>query len=167
MNKLVLKNDSADCGTWFFTASAFAAVGLLCFGGLIAANVYDPKALWMGPNVTAPQTIYFIFEGFMLLVALGMTCLAVLKGRQFFDSSDQLIIDETGIHDLRPDGDEILWSEVDGISDWALSSGGIITAAQLHVRTRDGETVAIDVLGLDQDHKAILQAARQFLKVAR
>jgi hypothetical protein len=166
MDKLVLKNSRLDSGAWFFTAAAFAVIGLLSLVGLIVANIRDPKALWMGPSVTHPQMIYIFLQGLALLCMAAMTGLAVYKGKKFFDRSIQLVIDNTGIHDHRAGGEDIAWSEITEVTEWALISGGIVTAAQLKVVTEDESTIGVDILGLDQDHKDIVKAARRMMKEA-
>jgi hypothetical protein len=168
MEKLVLRNNRLDSAAWFLTAAVFALVGLLALAGLIVANVRDPKALWMGPSVQAPQLIYLFLQGLALVVLVAMTALAVFKGKKFFDRSVQLTIDATGIHDHRGSGQDIAWSEVTELTDWALYSGTIATAAQLKVATTEGQMVGVDILGLDQDPKTILKAAKRIMKqVAR
>jgi hypothetical protein len=166
MNKLVLKNDRLDSATWFVTAGVFAIVGLGALAGLIVANIRDPKALWMGPSVKYPQVIYLVFDGFLTLVILAMAGLAIFKGKRFFDRSVQLIIDSEGIQDFRGKGRKLGWADITEIKDWAIYSGAIATAAQLKVTTKKGKTIGIDVLGLDQDHKAIFQAVKQMVKRA-
>jgi hypothetical protein len=167
MSELVLRNSRLDSGTWCATAAGFALAGLVGLGGLVLANVHDPAARWMGSNVLYPQTIYLIFDGVLLLLAAAMAWLAVVKARQFFDRSVRLLIDADGIHDRRPPTrHDLPWSQVAALSDWALASGGIVTAARLLVETRDGEKVGIDVLGLDQDPKAILKAAKKIMRQA-
>jgi hypothetical protein len=168
VEKLVLRNNRLDSAAWFLTAAVFAIVGLLALVGLIVANVRDPKALWMGPSVQYPQAIYLFLQGLALVVLVAMTALVVFKGKKFFDRSVQLTIDATGIHDNRGSGQAIAWSEVAELTDWALYSGSIATAAQLKVATTDGSTIGVDILGLDQDHKAIFKAAKKIMKqVAR
>jgi hypothetical protein len=159
-------NNRLDSAAWFLTAAVFALVGLLALAGLIVANVRDPKALWMGPSAQYPQAIYLFVRALALVVLVAMTALAVFKGKKFFDRSVQLTIDATGIHDHRGSGQEIAWSEVAELTDWSLYSGTIATAAQLKVATTEGQTVGVDILGLDQDHKAILKAAKQIMKQA-
>jgi hypothetical protein len=166
MDKLVLRNSRLDSGTWFATASVFAIAGLLSLGGLVVMNVRDPKALWMGPSVKYPQAIYLVFDGLTLAWAVAMTGLAIFKGKKFFDRSIQLTVDAEGIHDHRGEGQEIAWHEVAELTDWVLYSGAIATAAQLKVLTKDGSTVGVDILGLDQDHKAILKAVKKIAKEA-
>ena len=167
MEKLVLRNDRVDSGTWFFTAAAFALAGLGCVCGLVVANVRDPKALWMGPDVKAPQAVYLFLEGLALVVTLAMAGLAVYKGRKFFDRSVQLVIDGTGVHDARANGRETLWSQVTEVKGWSLYSGSIATAAQLRLMMKNGSTVVVDILGLDLDHKSIANAAGAILEQAR
>jgi hypothetical protein len=158
MTTLVLRNDRLDSGTWFVTSAVFAVVGLACFCGLVVANVRDPKALWMGPAVSSPQVIYLVFDGFLLLISALMAWAALFKSKKFFDRSVQLTFDEAGIHDHR-DGRDIAWSQVVRISGRSLYSGAIATMARLEIAIKDGTTVGIDILGLDRDHKAILDAA--------
>jgi hypothetical protein len=164
VEKLVLRNNRLDSAAWFLTAAVFAVAGLLALAGLIVANLRDPKALWMGPSVQSPQAIYLCLQGLALVVLLAMAALTLFKGKKFFDRSIQLTIDTAGIHDHRGGGQEIAWSEVSGITDWALYSGTIATATQLKVETTAGPAVGIDILGLDQDPKAILKAAKKIRK---
>jgi hypothetical protein len=166
MDRLVLRNSRLDSGTWFATAMVFALAGLLSFGGLVVMNVRDPQALWMGSSVKYPQIIYLVFDGLTLAWAVAMTGLAIFKGKKFFDRSAQLTVDTDGIHDHRGQGQEIAWHEVAELTDWVLYSGAIATAAQLKLLTKDGLEIGIDILGLDQDHKAILKAVKQIAKEA-
>jgi len=63
------------------------------FAGLIVANVYDPAARWMGPDVQFPQIVYLFMEGLAFVIALGIGVLAVYPrqlppigaGRPFVD----------------------------------------------------------------------------------
>jgi hypothetical protein len=165
MNTLVLRNSRADCGTWLFAGGLLCVICLAALIGLIVANLRDPAARWMGSNVQSPQIVYLFLEGLAFVIALGMGALAFYKGKKFFDRSVQLTIDETGIHDHRK-GKRIAWSEVDGIDNRTMLSGGIVTMAQLEVRMEKGSTVAVDIMSLDQDHGAIFKAARKILKQA-
>jgi hypothetical protein len=166
MKKLVLRNDRLDNATWLFTAGGMALAGLGALVGLIVMNVRDPKALWMGPKVLYPQTIYIVFDVVVLLLTLAMAGLAIYRGKKAFNRRAQLVIDTKGIHDRRARGRKIAWSEVAEISSSLLSEGGIATLAQLKIVTNYGETVAIDVLGLDKDLPTIVSAVKKIRKAA-
>jgi hypothetical protein len=166
MKKLVLRNDRLDNATWLFTAGGMAVAGLAALVGLVVMNVRDPKALWMGPKVLYPQTIYIVFDVVVFLLTLAMVGLAIYRGKRAFNRRVQLVIDTTGIHDRRPGGRKVPWSEVAEISSALMSQGGIATLAQLKVVTNYGETVAIDVLGLDKDLQTILSVVKKIRKAA-
>jgi hypothetical protein len=75
-------------------------------------------------------------------------------------SDEPILIEDTGIHDHRK-RKEKTWSDVDSIDSRCLLSGGIITLAQLEVKTNSEPTIAVDISRLDQNHKAILKAAKK------
>jgi hypothetical protein len=167
MKKLVLRNGRLHNGAWFVTAAAFALAGLGAFGGLVAANVYDPKALWMGSNVQYAQGIYVFLDVLALLIGLAMTFLAVRYGRKLLDRSAQVRVDETGIRDLRPGGERIPWSEVTAVGVVTQQSKGMLIGARLEVVTKAGDTVGVDVFNLDMDPQRILKTVKEIRKAAR
>jgi hypothetical protein len=167
MTHLVLRNNRLDAGTWFVTALVFALGGVAALVGLIVMNINDPTAKWMGPAVKVPQTIYLIFDGFVLLITAGMMFLAFVKRKQMSDKSVQLTIDENGIHGLRTNDNDLAWDEVSRIKLMAMQSGGIATMARLVVNTSAGDEVGIDILGLDQDPQTIVAATQKIMKDAK
>jgi hypothetical protein len=64
MRALTLRNDRSQRGVWLFTLLAFAVLGAAMLIGLAVMNVRDPKALWMGPQVKAPQAVYLFLEAY-------------------------------------------------------------------------------------------------------
>jgi hypothetical protein len=168
MKKLVLRNSRLHNGAWFFTAALFTVAGLGSFFGLVVANVYDPKALWMGSNVQYAQAIYVFLDVLALLIGLGMSYLAIRTGKKLLDRSVQVMVDETGIHDRRPDGEDIGWSEVAGVGVATQHSpqGGLI-GARLEVVMKTGGTADVDIFNLDMDPQRILKTVKQIRKTAR
>ena len=57
-------------------------------------------------------------------------------------------------------------ADVERIAGRFLLSGGIVTVARLELEMKRGPTVGIDIIGLDQDHDAIVKAAKKKLKGA-
>lgn len=90
MSKLVLRNNRLDNTAWLATAAVFAVAGLAAFGGLVVANLRDPKARWMGPKVSSSRAIYLCFEVVTLLLALAMFALAIWRAKKVFDRSIQM-----------------------------------------------------------------------------
>jgi hypothetical protein len=164
--KIVLRNARGDNLAWFFTGCAFVSAGLAGFCGLVIANMRDPSGRWLGPSVKSPQVIYLVLEGLTLIFVLAGVTVAIVRGKRAFDRSVQLTIDEAGIHDFRSAGQEIRWADVADIKPLTHYSGAIAVIAQLQVVTKSGDTLAIDVLGLDQDHKAILKQIQRIRSTA-
>jgi hypothetical protein len=167
MKKLELRNGLLHNGAWFVTALAFAVAGLGSFCGLMVANVRDPKALWMGPNVQYAQGIYVFLDALALLVGLALGFLAFHYGRKLLNRSAQLRVDEKGIRDLRPGGEKIPWSEVTAVGLAAQQSKGVLVGAKLEVVTKAGDTVAVDIFNLDMDPQRILKTVKEIRKAAR
>jgi hypothetical protein len=153
---LVLRNSKAANANWFIRGVILAGLGL--FLG-VAFVVKEPGsgAAWFG-----------------LLLGLVVTCffgtLAWLPGKKLLNRLPQLIIDQEGIHDLRPPPTEIRWSQVadiKGVS--AVRIRGVLNDAHLDILMTGGQKETVDTLDLDQDHEKILDAAitiwRQALSV--
>jgi hypothetical protein len=168
MKKSLLRDRLLHNGAWSFTAAAFAVGGIGSLCGLMVANVRDPKALWLGSNVSHPQAICLFLDAQTLLAGVALGWLAVRGDRKPLDRSLQLAVDEEGIHDWRPGGEEIPWSEVSAVEVSAQHlPQGMLTGAKLEVVRKAGGTVTIDLFNLDRDHKAILKAVKQIRKAAR
>lgn len=161
MNELELRNNRLDSCAWVVASGALAILCLAALFGLIVANLRDPKAQFMGPEVKSPQLVYFFLEGLALVCMLLMIPLAFLKATKLLDRSVQITIDATGIHDHRGLPQTIAWSEVAKLSHQAFQTNGITTSAHLLITTATGEDVRLDILGLELDHEAIAPAAKE------